>query len=200
MIGAERLDQHPPALVAAARAAGNLRHQLKRAFRRPEIREVQRRVGIDHADQRDVGKIQTLGDHLRAQQDLDLARAKSSQRLLVAARPLHAVRIHPQARGVREPRPDLLLQFLRPQAGVADAGRAAFRADAGGGDRVIAIMADGLVVFAVVRQGDVAIGTADDVPAAGALDGRGIAAAVQQQDDLAVFFQRLGASPAAAGG
>ena len=31
-------------------------------------------VGVDHADERHVGEVQPLGDHLRAEQDVDLAR------------------------------------------------------------------------------------------------------------------------------
>ena len=85
MIGAEGLHQHPAPFRPAARAAGHLRDQLKRPFGGAEVGQVQGRVGVDHADQRDVGKIEPLGDHLRAQQDAHLARAKRRQRPLVAA-------------------------------------------------------------------------------------------------------------------
>ena len=97
MIGAEGLHQHPAALRPAAGPARHLRDQLERPFGGAEIGQVQGRVGIDHPDQRDVGKIQPLGDHLRAQQDADLARAKRRQRPLVAAVGLHRVGVHPQA-------------------------------------------------------------------------------------------------------
>ena len=85
MIGTEGLHQHAAALSPAAGAARHLRHQVKRPFGGAEVGQVQGRVGIDHADQRHVGKVEPLGDHLRAQQDVHLARAKRGQRLLVAA-------------------------------------------------------------------------------------------------------------------
>jgi hypothetical protein len=120
MLGAERLDQHPAASVASAGAAGNLRHQLKGPFGGPEIREVQRRIRVDHADQRHVGKIESFGDHLRAEQDADVARPEGRQCLLVTSRPLHRVRIHPQRGDTRETVPEFLFQPLRPHTGEAD--------------------------------------------------------------------------------
>jgi len=97
MVGLERLHQHPAAARAAAGPPGHLRDQLKRPLGGAEVGQVQRRVGIDHADERDVRKIQSLGDHLRPQQDADRAVAKPLERLAVRAGVAHRVGVHPQA-------------------------------------------------------------------------------------------------------
>src|SRR5215471_6036480 len=61
---------------AAARAAGDLGEKLKGAFARAEIGQMQSEIGVDNPDQRDVRKVQTLRDHLCADEDVDLAGAK----------------------------------------------------------------------------------------------------------------------------
>ena len=120
MFGAERLHQHPPALVAPARPPGHLRHEVKGPFRRAEVGQVQGRVGLDHAHQRHVGKIEPLGDHLRAQQDACLARTEFRQGLFVGPAGPHRVGVHADQGGVGEACPHFRLQFLRTHAPVAD--------------------------------------------------------------------------------
>ena len=101
MVRTEGLHVNAAALFAAAGAPRDLRDQLKRAFRGPEIGQVQCRIGVDHADQRDVGEVQPFSDHLSAQQHLDFAATKSRERFLVAAGFAHRVGVHPQASGAR---------------------------------------------------------------------------------------------------
>ena len=47
--------------------------KLKRPLRGAEVGDVQADVGVDHADQRHVREVEPLGDHLRAEQDVDQA-------------------------------------------------------------------------------------------------------------------------------
>jgi hypothetical protein len=68
-----RLDEHGAAARAATCAAGHLREQLERALAGAEVGQVHRDVGIDHADERDVREVEALRDHLRAEQDVDVA-------------------------------------------------------------------------------------------------------------------------------
>ena len=75
----ERLHEHLALHISAPRPAGHLREQLKRPLSRAEIRLVQREVRIDDSDQRDIRKMQSLGDHLRAHQDIDFSDAKFIQ-------------------------------------------------------------------------------------------------------------------------
>ena len=63
------LDHHRPAVHRAVRAAGDLHHQLESPFGGPEIGVVQQIVGIEDADERHPPEIETLGDHLRADQE-----------------------------------------------------------------------------------------------------------------------------------
>ena len=190
MIGAERLHEHAPAVLAAPGAAGHLRHQLKRALGGAEVGQVQGRVGIDHAHQRDTRKIEPLGDHLRAQQDIDLAVAKRRQGLLVAAGSLHRVGVHAQHAGIGKAGAHFGLQLLRPHAAVANAAEIAFGACHRGRDFVVAIVAQRHVALAMVRQREIAMRAADHIAAGRALDVRGKAAAIQQQNHLAAVFQR----------
>ena len=52
--------------------AGNLTQQLKSPFPGTEIRQVQRRVSTNYPDQGNQWQIQSLGNHLRANQNVSL--------------------------------------------------------------------------------------------------------------------------------
>ena len=80
---------------AAARAARHLREQLKRPFARAEIGKVQREIGVDDSDERDVREMQTLRDHLRADENVDLAGAEGAQRFAIRILARHRIGIHP---------------------------------------------------------------------------------------------------------
>ena len=64
-----------------------------------EIGEAEADVGGNHADQRHVRKVVALGDHLRADQDVDVAAGDALQHLDQAALPPHGVAIE-----ARDPR------------------------------------------------------------------------------------------------
>src|SRR6266568_1742306 len=63
---------------AAAGAPGDLREKLERSFACSEIGQMQCKIGVNNPDQRHIWKMQTLGDHLRADEDVDLGGAKIS--------------------------------------------------------------------------------------------------------------------------
>ena len=63
----------PPGLVAAAGAAGDLLDLLEAALGRAKVAAGQAEVGIDHADQSQVGEVIALGDQLGADDDVDRA-------------------------------------------------------------------------------------------------------------------------------
>ena len=79
VIGIERLDDRLARLLAAAGAAGHLRQQLKRPLGGAEVGHAEADVGRDDADQRHARKIVPLGDHLRADEHVDLAVAEPRQ-------------------------------------------------------------------------------------------------------------------------
>ena len=77
-VGRQRLDEHPPAALAAAAAPGELGDQREGPLLGAEVGEAQRRVGVQHDAQHDVGEVVSLGDHLRADQDARTAPARSA--------------------------------------------------------------------------------------------------------------------------
>ena len=67
------LDQHAARLVAAPGAAGDLLDLLEAALGGAQVAALQAEIGIDHADQGQVGEVIALGDQLGADDDVDLA-------------------------------------------------------------------------------------------------------------------------------
>ena len=81
MAGHPRLDDHVPALRAAAGAAGDLAQQLEGALRGAEVGEIDADVGIDHTHQRDVREVEPLRDHLGAEQHVHVTTTDAVQDL-----------------------------------------------------------------------------------------------------------------------
>jgi hypothetical protein len=142
-------------------------------------------------DECDIRKVQTLGDHLRAQQDVDAARAKVRQDAFVAAGFAHRIGVHPRDAGFGESGSDLHLQLLRPETEKTYARRAAVGTRLGAGNGIVAVMTECFLSLAMVREGDRAIRTADRFSTRGTLDRSREAAAVEQQNDLAAVLDRL---------
>ena len=67
------LDQHPPGFVAAAGAPGDLLDLLEAALGGAKVAAGQAEIGIDHADQGEVGEVIALGHQLGADDDVDRA-------------------------------------------------------------------------------------------------------------------------------
>ena len=109
----ERLDVHLAFHIAAAGPARYLGQQLERPLAGPEIRLVQAQVGVNDPHQGDVGKMEALGDHLRADQDVDLAGAKIPQDPPVILLALHQVGVHPLHAGVGEEPVQRVLDLLQ---------------------------------------------------------------------------------------
>ena len=93
IIGQECLQDDAAGGIAAAGAAGDLGDQLEGALGGAEIGEGQGGVAADDADQRDVGIIQALGDHLRAEHHLHFAAGESRQRRFVIFERPHGIAV-----------------------------------------------------------------------------------------------------------
>src|SRR5277367_6811395 len=122
----ERLHKHLALHIAATGATGDLREQLEGAFARAKIRLMQREVGVDDTDERDVRKMQPLRDHLRADEDVNLARAKITEHFPVIILALHRVGVHALDARLRKKFRERLLDFLRARAGKTNCGIFAF--------------------------------------------------------------------------
>ena len=88
MVRLIRLHQHLSRQLARALPARlTCVMQLKHPLRRAKVRQPQREVRAHHAHQRHAMNIVPLGDHLRAHQQVDLARMQPAQQPLhIAAR------------------------------------------------------------------------------------------------------------------
>src|SRR6266478_5517430 len=109
----ECLNQNATGQFPTSSAARNLREQLKSSLRGAKIRQTQRRVRADHANQRDTLKIVAFRQHLRANQDVQRAAGKCAQRLLILPLGSRGIAVQP-----RDPRAGKflaqpLLQMLR---------------------------------------------------------------------------------------
>ena len=117
-----------PRPVAAAGPADGLREELVRPLRRALVGQVERDVGGDDADQRDLGDVEALRDEARPDEDVDPAGGEGVQHPLRRALALGDVAVEP-----RDPQPgeavaDLPLHALRPAAEIPDPRRVARRA------------------------------------------------------------------------
>src|SRR5688500_2240880 len=73
MSGQASLDQHPTTFSASSRSAGHLTQKLKTPLRRAKIRKIDSDVRIDDAHQCDVRKVESLGNRLRSEKNVDFS-------------------------------------------------------------------------------------------------------------------------------
>ena len=116
VLGVVRLHDHLPGQLAASGAAGNLREQLEDALGSAKIRQPQRVIAAHHAHQRHAVHIVALGDHLRAHQQVDLARVQAHQQPLHVAAAANGVAIHAPDARAGENLLQTLLALLRSRA------------------------------------------------------------------------------------
>ena len=152
---------------------------------------MQRQIRRHHADQRDVRKIQSLSDHLRADQHLRLPASELGKNPLM--RILAAGRIHVHARYLHagEPREHLFLHLLRARSEELDKLAPAFRADFRGLALLAAVMAVQHVVVHMIGHGHVAVFALFHMTARTAGNEGRIAAPVDKENDLMPLIEAL---------
>jgi hypothetical protein len=193
------LDEDPARAVSAPGAAGHLDEELERALGRPEVGQVESGVGRHHADQRHARQVESLGDHLRAHQDVDLPVLHGPVDPRV--RPLGHRRVDVHACDARlgEQIAHGALHLLGPQP----AGVQAMALAAGAGIRhrisVPAIVAEQPGRVAMNRERDPAVRALRHPAAVEALDVGREAAPVEEEQRLVARRQRLGQRPGEAG-
>ncbi len=148
------------------------------------IRDVEPQVRVQYAYQRHVGKIQTFGDHLGAQENIYLMGAKLVQNGPDGVFPPGHVRIHARDTRRRESAAQEFLHLLGSVPLEQDVGGPAFRAGTGREGFESAQVAHEAVFRTVVGQGQGAVQARDYVAAVRALDGACESTPVEQQDDL----------------
>src|SRR5438876_6653218 len=120
MPGIKSLDENAAGEFPTARAAGHLSEQLKSALGSAKIRQAERGVGADHADQGHALKIVPFGEHLRADENIQRAADKRSERFLVLALGSRGVAVQPRDAGARKFLAQACLQVLPALASKRD--------------------------------------------------------------------------------
>ena len=190
----ERLHDHFAFHLAPARASRHLRQQLKRPFPGAKIRLMQAQVGVNDADQCDVWKMETLRDHLGADEDVNLARAKIAQDSPVIVLAFERVGVHaPHARPRKQLR-QCVLDLFRAESGVTNRRVAAFHVWTKRRRLrlVTANVAEEPLPGPVIGQRHAAIGALGHEAALWALQRRRVAAAIQKQHHLLASLQPQG--------
>ena len=184
VIGGAGLDEDLAPFGAAASAAGNLAQELEAAFAGAEVGEVDDDVGVDHADEGDVGEIQPLGDHLGSHQDIDLAAADAVEDVGVGPFAGGGVDVHAGDAGTGEAFAQEAFDLLGAESALAEGGATALPAGGLGEFLVHAIVADQALGGFVVGEGDAAVGAGGGGAARFALHEGGVAAAIEEEDAL----------------
>ena len=187
----EGLDDDLPGLLAPAGATRHLSHELEGPLEGPEISLVQRGVGRDDSDYCDVWKVETLRDHLRADQDPDSALPEGGELFLERVVPAHRVAIHPGDRVVGEHPLDLLFDLLRPNPQIAQLALRARGAPLGGHDLLPALETDGQMPALIVGQCHITLVARKRFAAAEAPDLRGESPPVEEEQRLFISAEGL---------
>ena len=168
----------------AAGATGSLHQQREQALGGAKVAREQRAVGVDRRHQRHAPEVVPLGDHLGADQHVDLARVHRRQPRLQRALDACGVGVDAADAGAGQQRGDLLLELLGAAAQRRDIGVAAVRAGARHALGEAAVVAAQRAV-GLVEDAPCAAVRAAALPATGAaVQHRRVAAAVEQQQAL----------------
>ena len=174
---------------ASSGTTSDLSDQLKSPLSGSEVGEVQGTVCIDHTNQEDIGEIQTFGNHLRSQQNIDITTSEHGKNFLVASGTSHGIAVHSRDTSFRKLGFDFGFQSLRPQSTITDAIETACRAGRWCGDCEVTIVADCFATITVVRERHIAVWARDNVSACWALNRRRKASPIEEQDGLPLVFQ-----------
>ena len=186
------LDEDLAKLLATTGATGDLDEELEGALGGAEVGEVEGEVGVEHADEGDVGEVEPFGDHLGADEEVDFLGAEVAQGVAELVLALHGVGVHAGDAGLGEGGAHDGLGALGAEAGEFDAGIAAGGAFGGREAAGAADVADEAVVGPVEGHGDAAVLALDGLAAGFAGEGGVEAAAVDEEDDLLAALEAVG--------
>ena len=172
-------------------APHHLRDERKRALAGAVVLRIQALIRVQHAHQCDVLKIQPLGHHLGAEQDIRLALGELGKQLFVRSLGVHRVRVHAQHARGRKFVVQLLLDLLRAGCFGKQAFTAAHRAFARDLDRRAAVVAHRAAGHRVIGHARRAGGALGHPSAQRAADHAAVAAPVEEQYRLFSLFQRV---------
>lgn len=102
MFWKERLNDHFSRKLGSTRSSGYLSEKLEDLLWRPEIGDAQGGVSIENADERHRWEMKSLGNHLRADQDICFMGAELFEKIFVAIFLLCGVSVHAQCSDLRK--------------------------------------------------------------------------------------------------
>ena len=185
-----RLDQHFARLRPAPRTTRHLRHLLIGPLCRAQIAAFQPQIGIDHAYQRQFGKVEALGDKLRSHDHIDCAAFRHGDELCRLVGRIDRVGCDHGDTRIGQDFGHLVRDSLHAGAAGDEAiAFAAFGAYVGRGSFHPTMVASQPCGEAVFHQPGAAIGAFEAVAAVPAQGERGIAAPVEEQQRLLVLGQ-----------
>jgi len=164
---------------------------LERPLAGAEVRNVQAEVGVEDADKGDVREMQALGDHLGADEDIDLVGLEGGQSIAQRVFPAHGIGVDAGELRFRENLGHDFLDLLRAVALEQDVRIAALGAFPRDDGLIAADVADEPLVGAVIGERDGAMRTLANVATGGALERPRKATTVEEEDGLLAFFQPL---------
>ena len=177
--------------LAAPGASGHLRQQLKRALGGAKVRQAERHVGPDHADQRHAVNVVALGDHLRADEQVEFALIQGVQRALEIFVAADGVAIEAGDARLGKHAVQQLFQLFRARSEKINILAAAVDARFRDGRSEAAIVADHFVLALVMGERDGAVLAFEFLAASAAQDDGRISAAVEQHHDLLFAVEAL---------
>ena len=122
------------------RAARNLRDKRKGALGSAEVRHVEPRIREHDADETQVRKVESLGDHLRAEHDVVISASERRKFFFEFAALCQSVRIDSDDLRIRKFRFRFRFDVFGAESGIADIERTADGARFGRFDRPSAVM------------------------------------------------------------
>ena len=157
----------------------------------PEVRIVQHGIRIDDAHHADLVEVQALRNHLRANENVSPSGGKVRDDALVGIPRTCGVEVHAGDMGFGKHFAHLFLYFLRAVAARPEVCRFTARALCRNAVRETTVVAGQLVQLAVVGQRYVTVLAGGHPTTLAALDDRGKATAVLEQNGLFAVFQCL---------
>ena len=145
---------------------------------------VQRLIQVQYADQSHAREVVPLGEHLGTQQELGLTTADQCQQAVQLTLATGAIPIDPYQVEVRKDPAQLLLQALGAQAQAAQIAPLAVRTGRRRRLEPTAVVAPETLEPQVQGQACIAVGTGAHPAAVVTGQNRGIAAAIEKQQDL----------------
>src|SRR5262249_37591530 len=143
--------------VAAPSASGGLGQKLERALSGAKIRKAETNVGGDNTDQSHVRDVVALGNHLRADQNVEIAFAKTLQDGFEVALAAYRIAIHASDSRGWKIAMQLFFHFFRSRADEVHILAAALRANRGHLLGIVAVVAEHAAVAPMVSERDRAV-------------------------------------------